>query len=86
VSGAALVAKRAFLTTFDNPYDPFDDFDNWRAYDEAKGYYSLSYLARVVKSSNELSELHELIIIENAIDEIVKYNPLGIYRKVIDEP
>ncbi len=26
------------LTTVDNPYDPFTQWDEWYAYDEGKGY------------------------------------------------
>ncbi len=70
------------LTTVDNPYDPFTHFDEWQVFDEAKGYYTCSYLARIVKTSDELSDTDEALAISQAIDEIVKLNILGIYRKV----
>lgn len=73
----------SMLTTIDNPFDPFIQFDEWNAYDESKGYYSCAYLARITKSSDELSQPDEDLAIESAIDEIVKFNILGIYRKVI---
>lgn len=73
----------AMLTTIDNPYDPFTQWDDWLAYDELKGYYTCNYLARNVRSSDELSQAEEDRSIENAIDEIVKLNLLGIYKKVI---
>lgn len=76
------MAERAMLTTIDNPYSPFDDFDLWYAYDEAKGYHTCSYLARIAKTSEQLPENLNAVEIENAIDEIVKYNVLGIYKKV----
>ena len=44
------------LTTFDNPYDPFDDFTSWFLFDVQKGYNSCAYLARIAKISDELSE------------------------------
>ena len=44
------------LTTVDNPYDPFKQFDAWRRYDEGKGYNSCSYLARIARTSDQLSD------------------------------
>ena len=73
---------RHALTTIDNPYDPLDDYARWYAYDEAAGYHTGAYLARVVSFSSELSDLDQELAIEQAIDEIVEFNILGIYRKV----
>lgn len=70
------------LTTVDNPYDPFTEFDAWYAYDVAMGYHTAAYLARVVVTSSELSEADQDLAIELAIDEIVKEDELGIYIKV----
>lgn len=72
------------LTTTDNPFNPFTQFDEWRAYDERLGYYTLSYLARIVKTSDDLSDADQSLAIEQAIDEIVDMNILGVYRKVED--
>jgi hypothetical protein len=71
------------LTTVDNPFDPFTQFDDWQAFDESMGYYTSNYLARITKTSDELSQEDEDIAIESAIDEIVKLNILGIYKKVV---
>lgn len=70
------------LTTIDNPYNPFTQFDEWNAFDMAKGYNTCSYLARIAITSDALSEADQEKDIENAIDEIVKLNVLGIYKKV----
>ena len=40
------------LTTFDNPFDPFDDFVQWFMYDVDKGYNTCGKIARIAKSSN----------------------------------
>ena len=37
--------EESMLTTIDNPYDPFEEFDDWRSYDEREGHYTLAYLA-----------------------------------------
>ena len=70
------------LTTIDNPFDPFDQFDEWFAFDVAKGYNTCAYLARIAKTSDELSPQDEDLAIDQAMDEIVRLNVLGIYRKV----
>lgn len=74
--------KDAMLTTIDNPFNPFTQFDQWRAFDEAKGYYTCELLARVAKTSNELSEEDEDLAIEMAMNEIVKENLSGKHKKV----
>ena len=70
------------LTTIDNPFDPFDDFDKWFAFDEAHGYHSCSYLANIMKTSNAFSVEDQMKEKERAIDEIVKFNLNGLYKKV----
>jgi len=73
------------LTTIDNPFDPFTQFDEWYAYDTSKGYYTCAYLARIARGSDELSEADEELAVELAIDEIVELNVLGIYKKVTND-
>lgn len=73
------------LTTTDNPYSPFTQWDQWQAWDLAAGYYTSAYLARIVRSSDELSELDQAQAIDDAIDEIVSLNILGIYKKISSE-
>jgi hypothetical protein len=70
------------LTTIDNPWNPFTHFDQWYQFDESSGYFTTEYLARLTLTSHELSEADQSIAIENAIDEIVRENITGMYRKV----
>lgn len=70
------------LTTVDNPWNPFTHFREWFVYDTLHGYHTLSYLARIVVTSDELSDVDQLKAIEDGIDEIVEENILGIYLKV----
>lgn len=72
------------LTTFDNPFDPFKDFNSWFLFDIEKGYYSCAYLARIAKTSDQLSEQENDEEVERAIDEIIKYDFQNIYRKVYE--
>lgn len=70
------------LTTFDNPFDPFEEFTSWFLYDVEKGYNTCSYLARIAKLSDDMTEKEVDEEIERAIDEIIMTNPLSIYKKV----
>lgn len=69
------------LTTIDNPFDPFTQWDEWKQFDEDHGYYTCGYLARIAKTSDDLSEADYDKAIDDAINEIVSFNILGIYRK-----
>ena len=70
------------LTTIDNPFDPFTQWDEWKRFDEDMKYYTCEYLARIAKTSDDLSDADNEMAIEDAINEIVSLNILGIYRKV----
>ena len=70
------------LTTFDNPFDPFERFSDWFLFDVGKGYNTCSRLARIANISDELSEKEVDEEIERAIDEIIKYDFMNIYKKV----
>lgn len=77
-----LQANSFMLTTIDNPFNPFEDFDSWFLFDVEKGYYSCSLLARITNNANDLTELEEKKDIERAIDEIIKYDPTNMYTKI----
>ena len=70
------------LTTIDNPFNPFEDFNQWFLYDTEKGYNSSSRLARIANLTEDMSEAETNAEIERAIDEISYYDFLGIYMKV----
>lgn len=73
---------KTMLSTIDNPFNPFEDFDSWFLFDVEKGYNSCSYLARIAKTSNEFTEEEEAEEIERAIDEIIQYDFMNLYIKV----
>ena len=70
------------LTTFDNPFDPFEQFDSWSMFDKEKGYNSSEYLMRIAHITDDMSQKEIDEEIERAIDEIIAINPLNIYKKV----
>jgi hypothetical protein len=75
------------LTTIDNPYNPFDDIALWQMFDKEKGYNTCEYLARIVEPllSDDLSEKEVDEITVNAMNEIIKHDPLHIYIKVFNQ-
>lgn len=70
------------VTTTDNPYNPFVQYDEWRALDEGLGYYTTGLLARYVVSSDELSDADQALAITEGINDLLQDNPFGMYRKV----
>lgn len=70
------------LTTFDNPFSPFTQFNEWMTFDITRGYNSSAYLARIARTSPQLSDEENNAEIERAIDEIIKYDIFGVYKKV----
>lgn len=81
------MSKEVMITTVDNPFNPFTQFDEWLAYDITEAVANgrldtCSYLARVAVDATEISDADANLMNELAIDEIIKHNPLGIYKKV----
>ena len=72
------MAKKVFLTTVDNPYDPDTQFTSWYLYDKQKGYDSCDYLARIARTSNQLSD-------EENVDEILKAEIGKVFVKVLED-
>ena len=76
------MANEVMLTTIDNPYNPFEQFDLWLLFDKEKGYNTCEYLARIVNLTNDMSEKEIEVATDRAIDEIIINDPFGIYKKV----
>lgn len=73
------------LTTIDNPFDYFEDFQSWFHYDTLKGYYSCNLLARIANLTDEMTQKERNEEIERAIDEIIQYDFRNIFKKVKKE-
>jgi hypothetical protein len=70
------------LTTIDNPYDLFEQFNLWFMFDVEKGYYTCSKIARIAQLTSDMTQKEENEEVERAIDEIIKYDFLDVYKKV----
>ena len=67
------------LSTIDNPYSPFDEFDKWFKFDVVHGYNSCSLLARLTYTTEELSDNLNELEIQRVLDEIVNVNINGMF-------
>jgi len=74
--------KQVMITTVDNPFDPFTEYKSWFLFDVDHNYNSDAFLARFARTSDELSDSENAAEIERAIDEIVRIDPLNIFKKV----
>lgn len=72
-----------WVTTLDNPWDYFTHFDEWNAFDQEKGYNTNAYVARVCMASSEMSDQEYEDAVEAAVDDIVRLNITGNYRKIV---
>jgi hypothetical protein len=74
--------NECMLSTKDNPYNPFENFDEWYRYDMDQGWDSSGRLARIAKLSDDMSDEEVDLETERAIDEIIKHDFLNIFIKV----
>lgn len=63
--------KVYMLTTIDNPFNPFTNFDEWFAFDVDQGYNTCALLARETFVSDELSDSQIESFKQMAIDTVV---------------
>lgn len=77
--------NQCMLTTFDNPFDPFEQFIPWFLFDVEKGYNSCSILARIANISESMTEEEYIIETERAIDEIILNDFTNMFKKVSKE-
>ena len=72
-----------WVTTLDNPWDYFTQFDEWNAFDQQMGYNTNAYVARICMASNEMSDKEYEDEVEHAVDEICRLNLTGNYKKIV---
>ena len=75
-------SNECMLSTIDNPFNPFENFEEWYRYDMDKGWNSSGRLARIAKLSDDMSDEEIEFETEKAIDEIIKNDFLNIFIKV----
>ena len=71
--------RECMLSTFDNPYDPFEQFTLWHLFDIEKGYNTCERLAKIAKFTDDMTQKEVDEETERAMEEIIKYDFLNIY-------
>ena len=67
-----------YLTTKDNPWDPFKHWDEWLRYDIEKGYQTCEKIDKLSPMSDILPTTITSEILEKAYDQLIN---LGAYHK-----
>lgn len=71
--------RQCMLTTVDNPFDPFTQWDEWLRYDRDQGYYTNEYLARVAATDEANSDEENRALLREAMKDIVANNPTQMW-------
>lgn len=70
------------LSTVDNPYNPYIDWNNWLKWDMLAGYNCCGYLARMTMDYPYMSDNKKEEAIVDAIYSIIAQHPNGPYTVV----
>ena len=79
------MAEIKMLTTIDNPFSPFDQFEEWNQYDQEKGYMTINLLCRCMHAPEELSQEEKDYEMTKVSEQIARLNLLGNYKLVSKE-
>ena len=78
------MAKRlVWLTTVDNPWNPFTDFSEWLQFDMTFGGNTSALLAREANIPSSFTDAEAAEERERAIDAIIANDIFGEYRKIV---
>lgn len=76
--------KEVLLTTTDNPFDPFEQFEDWINYDIVNGYYTCQKIDRLSIVSDSLSEGENLESIDDAMNELIKFGAINKKGELVE--
>lgn len=77
--------RSIMLTTVDNPFNPFTQFDEWYAFDIQHFYNTLGLVARFAAFAEDLSDDELEAENQNAIARILAIDFENKY-KIVEEP
>ena len=70
------------ITTFDNPYNPFEEFVLWDLFDKEKGHCSNQKVARLANFSDEMTEKEMIEENNRAIDRLIELDFTNTYKRI----
>lgn len=79
------MTENVWVTTSDNPYDYFTEYEKWYDFDESHRYSTSGLVARLANTNNELTDDQMNYDIENAITDICENSSLYL-SLVTDDP
>lgn len=77
--------EQTLLTTVDNPYNPFTEFDKWFAFDSSKGYNTCGLVERLLISAPELSDADQRLALKDAQRRALELNLYGVHKIVTEK-
>ena len=75
---------RVMLTTVDNPWNPFTNWDEWLRFDNDCDYGTCEFVALFLRTSDQLSPRENFDESLRVFDDIIKHDPRKIYKKVFN--
>ena len=78
------MGKMVRVTTADNPFNPFTEWDEWYFYDLSKGYSTCERLDRLSNTSSQLSDELNNEELEQAINQLVEVGAVGKDGTIVD--
>ena len=73
--------QECMLTTFDNPYDPFEEFTLWDLYDKQMGYNTSERLMRLANITDDMSEVEINAEVDRAMDRLIEIDFTNTFIK-----
>ena len=64
------------LTTYDNPYNPFTQWDDWYKWDTDNHYYTPELLDRYINDEDAMDDIERAQLEARAINTIIDNGPL----------
>ena len=76
--------NQSLITTVDNPWNPFTDWDNWLSFDIQKGYNTCERLASLAITSDSLSDEENKESIERSMKVMMQTGAISKDGNIIE--